>query len=58
MMTVTLQNYRAVISESSFPRRRKSRLDYFAWIPACAALGRDNAVRVGVILVTCDLEGM
>jgi len=50
-MTLRSQNYRAVISESSFPRRRESRLDYFAWIPARAALGRDDALRIRVIMI-------
>jgi hypothetical protein len=57
-MQLPSQNYRAVISESSFPRRRESSLDYFAWIPARAALGRDDAVRAYLVLVTRHLEGM
>jgi hypothetical protein len=57
-MKLPSQNYRAVISESSFPRRRESRLDYCAWIPARAALGRDDAVRAYLVLVTRHLERM
>ena len=41
-----LQKYRTVSSESSFPRRRESRLRYCAWLPARAALGRNDAAAI------------
>jgi hypothetical protein len=44
-MPLCSQNYHAAISEGSFPRKRESRLDFFAWIPARALLGRDDGLR-------------
>jgi ABC-type nitrate/sulfonate/bicarbonate transport system substrate-binding protein len=40
------QEHRHVITESSFPRTRESRLRYLAWIPARAPLGRDDVTGI------------